>query len=349
MIANDVEARGSLLDLVRAARPASHETLKPLPVQLYEMAQLRLRRGIGPRYYLTAGLNRANRHGDAVFGHINADEYRRFVRRLNPPARRDPLNSKVEQKRRLTAAGIPTPAPIYGAEPGEADAAAFAAALAPHVGERVAVKPTSSFAGQGFRSCTVVAQGDGVALADGDGGTLSPAGLIAAMGGGLMVETYLRQHPWYAAVNASSVNTWRIWVMKPAGGGGAEAILAYLRMGRAGSAIDNMGGGGLYAPLRPDRRLGAGGDGGIFRRRFAAHPDSGVPLEDVEPPFVGEAIALAERALDAVPALAFAGMDVAVAPDGPVIIEINAEPDRMGAARVGLPFKRWLADRGIAV
>lgn len=334
-------------DLFQATRPLPHETLKPLPVQLWEMARLRLSRGIGPRYYLTAALNHAHRRDAAVFGHINADEYRRFIARANPPAQRRPLDSKVEQKRRLMAAGIPTPPLIYGSEPGTADAAALSEALRPHIGARVAVKPTSGFGGEGFRLLTVVSRGTGIALADGAAAPVSPADLAASMGGGLIVETYLVQHPWYAAVNASSVNTWRVWVMKPPGGGPAEVVLAYLRMGRVGSTVDNMGGGGLYAPLTSDGRLGAGGDGGIFRRRFAVHPDSGVVLEHAAPPFVAQALALAGRALDAIPALTFAGMDIAVAGDGPVVIEINAEPDRMGAARVGLPFGHWLAQRGL--
>jgi hypothetical protein len=339
----------ALLDLVKATRPLPHESLKSLPVQLYEMARLRASRAIGPRYYLSAGLNRRNVPGTTVMGHINADEYRRFIQQVNPPEQRTPLNSKVEQKRLLVAAGVPTPAPIYGAEPGQADPVALDHALAAHDGTRIAVKPTSSFGGEGFRSFVVAAHADGVHLIDDDGHVTTPAELIVAMGGGLMVESYLWQHPWYAAVNASSVNTWRIWVMKQGEAGPARAVLAYLRMGRAGSAVDNMCGGGLYAPLRADGALGAGEDGTIFRRRFAVHPDSGTPLDGAHPPFLAEAIALAERALDAIPALAFAGMDIAVAPDGPVVIEVNAEPDRMGAARVGLPFKQWLADRGIEV
>ena len=333
----------ALVDIVRASRASAGEAVKPLPLQLLEMARLRAVRGIGPRYYLIAGLNRREARGPAVFGHINADEYRRFIRQVNPPEGRTPLNSKVEQKRRLVAAGLPTPAPIYGAEPGEADPAALAQALSGHVGSRVAVKPASGFGGAGFRSFTVEAPDRLV----GGGDALTAAELVAAFRGGLMVESYLRQHPWYEALNASSVNTWRIWVMRDPAGEAAQPVLAYLRMGRAGAAVDNMGGGGLYAPLRADGALGAGGDGSIFRRRFAAHPDSGVAIEGVRPPFVAEAVDLAARTLDALPALAFAGMDIAVAPEGPVVIEVNAEPDRMGAARVGLPFRQWLADRGL--
>jgi hypothetical protein len=336
-----------MIDLIKAARPQPDEAVKPLVVQLIEMAQLRAFRGIGPRYYLSAGLNSRGVRSEEVRGHINAEEYRRFVRLANPPEQRNPLNSKIEQKRRLLAAGIPTPRPIYAAESGAADPVALEAALRDHDGQRIAVKLVSGFAGQGFRSFTVRVS-DSVTLVDStDGRITSPSELVASMDGGLVVETYLRQHDWYDRLNPSSVNTWRVWVMKSGPSDGAQVVLAYLRMGRAGSPVDNMGGGGLYAPLREDGSLGAAGDGGIFRRRFVSHPDSGVPIENVRPPLVAEAIALAERTLDAIPALTFAGMDIAVGVDGPAVIEINAEPDRMGAARVGLPFRHWLDERGI--
>src|SRR5688500_15228877 len=170
----------ALVDIVRASRASAGEAVKPLPLQVLEMARLRALRGIGPRYYLTAGLNRRDMRGPAVFGHINADEYRRFIRQVNPPERRAPLNSKIEQKRRLVAAGLPTPPPIYGAEPGEGDPADLAAALAPHVGRRIAVKPASGFGGAGFRSFTVEAADRLV----GAGAAMSTVELVSAFGDG---------------------------------------------------------------------------------------------------------------------------------------------------------------------
>lgn len=335
----------SLINLARATSASSNETLKALPKQLYEMVRLRAGRGIGPRYYLKSGLNRTGVRTADVLDHINEGEYRRFIRSVNPPARRNALNSKIEQKRLLVAAGIPTPQPIYSAEPGRAEARGLEEVLQGFDGQRIAVKPVSSFGGDGFRSFRVKVAGGEVGLVDGDD-RLSPAELAAAMTGGMLVEPYLEQHPWYAGVNASSVNTWRIWVIKPPGGGSSETVLAYLRMGRAGSAVDNMGAGGLFAPLHANGTLGAAEDGSVFRHRFAVHPDSGQRLEGAKPPLTFEAKALAQRALDAIPALGFAGMDIAVGTDGPVVIEVNPEPDRMGAARVGLPFKRWLVQRG---
>jgi hypothetical protein len=332
--------------LLRSIVGRPDERRKAPPRQLYEMVRLYTRRGIGPRYYLSSGLNGAGIPTSEVLGHVNEGEYKRFVRTLNPPADRTPLNSKVEQKRRLIEAGVSTPAPIYASE--RTDAAALAGALRGAVGKDVAVKPVSSFGGSGFHRFAVAADGEGIRLDDRDASiSLSSAELAAAMPGGLIVEPYVRQHPWYAGLNASSVNTWRIWVIDR--GGRIETILAYLRIGRAGSRVDNMTQGGLFAPLWSDGRLGPAQDGSLSRRRFAAHPDSSQPIAGSRPPLVEEAKQLAERALGAMKGLRFAGVDVAISQNGPVVIEVNPEPDRAGAARVALPFKSWLAERGIAV
>ena len=53
--------------------------------------------------------------------------------------------------------------------------------------------------------------------------------------------------------------------------------------------------------------------------------------------FLEEAKSLASVALDSFPGLGFAGVDVAIGPDGPMILELNVNPDRQGAAFVDIP------------
>ena len=75
---------------------------------------------------------------------------------------------------------------------------------------------------------------------------------------------------------------------------------------------------------------------------YPSHPDHGAPVEGRELPFWDEAKSLAESCLTAFPNLEFAGMDIAVSGNGPVVVEINASPDREGAAFTGMPTKRIL-------
>ena len=49
---------------------------------------------------------------------------------------------------------------------------------------------------------------------------------------------------------------------------------------------------------------------------------------------------LAEQSLMCFQGLKFAGVDVAVGPDGPVIVELNVNPDREGAAFTDIPTKK---------
>jgi glutathione synthase/RimK-type ligase-like ATP-grasp enzyme len=60
------------------------------------------------------------------------------------------------------------------------------------------------------------------------------------------------------------------------------------------------------------------------------------PIEGQTVPCWAEATALAESTLHLFPEIRFAGFDVAVAPYGPVIIELNVSPDLIGAALAGL-------------
>jgi glutathione synthase/RimK-type ligase-like ATP-grasp enzyme len=41
----------------------------------------------------------------------------------------------------------------------------------------------------------------------------------------------------------------------------------------------------------------------------------------------------------AFPGIRFAGVDVAISQSGPIVIELNTSPDRIGAAFVGVPTR----------
>ncbi len=329
------------------AMGAGGENRKSRARQLADMVWLLRARDIGPRYYLVAGMNRRGLSRAEMADYINEAEYLDYILRINPKDGRRPLYEKPEQKRRFRAFGLATPEPIFMTEGGPVDFAAFAEALATCGIDHVAVKPADSFGGQGFRPMRIL---PGPRLIDDKMADAEPQTLedvAATMPRGFIVEPYLTQHDWYASLNPDSVNAWRIWAIQAHQNAEPEIVLSYLRMGRTGIRTDNVGGGGLYAALRPDGTLEPGRTGTIFRKYLPRHPDTGIQIEDARPPFAEEAKALARTALAQLRELRFAGFDIAVTPEGPTILEVNAEPDRRGQAYSQVPFKRWLRDHRI--
>ena len=106
--------------------------------------------------------------------------------------------------------------------------------------------------------------------------------------------------------------------------------------------VDNQSSGGIVAPINLETGvLAAAIDGLPTRESWSSHPDTGSPIEGQKPPFFEEAKKLAERCISCFPGLSFAGVDVAVGEEGPVIIELNVSPDREGAAFTDIPT-RWV-------
>ncbi len=340
---------------MRAAEP---ENL-PFWRQCAEMAFLGLLTGNGPGFYLMAGLYRAHIPWREKREHLNSSEYRRAVAYLNPPALRAISQHKLSEKCVFRSIGIPTPALVgflhptsgVGVDGSPLCTAPQLDSLARgHVGKTLCFKLIRGWAGRGFVAATVDLAGDRLTFrlkggAGSDDGDLELAAFwdLLTQGdgrGGRLVEEYFEQHPDMAQFNPSSLNTCRVWVIRrekhP-----AKVELAYLRMGRAGSAVDNQSAGGIIAPIDlSSGRLAAALDGLATRHSFSKHPDHGSPIEGERIPFWEEAKLLAERCLTVFPGLRFAGADIAVGPEGPVVIEMNASPDREGAAFVDVPTAR---------
>jgi glutathione synthase/RimK-type ligase-like ATP-grasp enzyme len=86
-------------------------------------------------------------------------------------------------------------------------------------------------------------------------------------------------------------------------------------------------------------QLGVGLDGGPACQTFSTHPDHGATIAGVRLDRFEEATALAIMSLSAFPRISFAGMDVAMTTDGPVILEANVQPSHNGAAYAGVPTR----------
>jgi hypothetical protein len=317
--------------------------------QWAEMVALFALRGNGPGFYQMGGFWRAGYRWADMARHLSFREYKAYVDTLNPRDYRKLSQNKIAEKAILTMMGIPTPrflglldtvsgrtvsgAPLRNAADLERLIAADTAAT-------LCFKEVEGHGGRGFVAADVVRTPQlRFRLRTHDGRVVSAEELVGVLGAGArVIEVYLDQHPAYAAFNPTSVNTLRIWVLRR--NGVVSTKLAFLRIGRRGSLVDNRSAGGIVAPVDvASGRMSAALDGKPSREEYQVHPDTKAPIEGVTLPQWADARALAETALGVFPYMNFAGMDVAMTTTGPVVIEANVQADRSGAVHVGIPTK----------
>lgn len=312
----------------------------PALVQVGEMLALGLLRGHGPGYYHAAGFWRRDIPWQVKLGHASASEYRRRVDALNPAPYRKISQHKLPEKALLTLCSVPTPRflgflhPQFGRDrhgQNLLDAVDLAQLVAQEGVRRFCIKLVESFEGRGFNALEVHPEGVSGGVRRLGATVWQPLSDWCAAhpptSEGCLIEEYVEQHPWYARLNPSSVNTFRVWVRR--GPSGLTTTLAILKMGRAGSLVDNLSAGGIGAPvdlnagiLRPAL------DGLPTRTRYDVHPDSGATITGEQPPLLNDVLTVGQRALEVFPHMDFAGIDVAVTVSGPVVIELNVLPGR---------------------
>jgi hypothetical protein len=287
---------------------------------------------------------------------LSARAYRRCVAALNPMPYRKLSQNKIPEKAILALFGIPTSRFLgrlharIGCEP-DGSALKSAADLERLVRtrhlDRIVFKPLEGWGGKGIH-IPHVTMTDGVKFRESNPENVFGADdyctrvLELDQGTDWMVEEYFAQHAVMSAFNPASVNSVRMWVLDR-GSQSYEVIAALLRIGRAGMVVDNTSSGGIAAPVDletgrvgPARDLLPGYD--VYRQ----HPDHGAPIEGVVLPYWPQMRELAARALAVFPGLRFAGLDVCIGPDGPIIQELNVSPDREHAVITGTPSARLL-------
>jgi hypothetical protein len=317
--------------------------------QWAEMAALFALRGNGPGFYQMGGFWRSGYRWTDMARHMSFREYKGHIDTLNPRDYRKLSQNKIAEKAILTMMGIPTPRflglldPASGRTVSGAPLKSAADLERLIAGDRAAAlcfKEVEGHGGRGFVAADVERSPQlRFRLRTHDGRVVTPEELLGVLGSGArVIEVYLDQHPTYAAFNPTSVNTLRIWVLRR--NGVVSTKLAFLRIGRRGSLVDNRSAGGIVAPVDVGNgRLSAALDGKPSRQEYASHPDSGARIEGVELPLWDEVNRVAQEALGVFPYMNFAGIDVAVGHEGPVVIEANVQADRSGAVHVGIPTK----------
>lgn len=147
---------------------------------------------------------------------------------------------------------------------------------------------------------------------------------LRAEGSGL-IEDCLDQHGEVSEIYPHSINTLRI-VTVIGRDGKPHVVYAFIRIGNGGRFVDNINAGGMAAPIRLE-------DGVIEHAAFDkdsnyydTHPMTNCAIVGRKLPFWKESLAMCEKAATMVDGLGYVGWDIAVTPDGPVLIEGNHFP-----------------------
>ncbi len=326
----------------------------PLARQWLEIVLLLVRGGNGPGYYYMAGMARRSIPWRDKTAHLGSRAYRKAVHALNDSRYFKLSQHKLAEKSILCLTGIPTPRflayfhPQAGRTCGNRPLNTpeeWLAFLRSLDARRFCIKLAEGSGGIGFQAFERDDSAPDLQLRSlPDATAIAPRTLFEqlvadcrASGTGLIVEEYLNQHETLRRLSRASVNSVRLWVVLDPDGS-VRFPLAFLRMGRGASLVDNRSRGGLVAPIDPRTGIVSNAfDGHPSRAEFATHPDTGAKIAGTQLPFWEEALAVGERALRTFPGIRFAGIDVAFSDSGPVILELNVEPDRTGAAITGVP------------
>lgn len=344
----------SIADFFRLARQRQAVGGLSALRQLLEIAVLMPIYGVGPGFYQMAGFWKRDIAWCDKISHLNPTAYRRVVDSLNPREYRKISQNKLSEKAMLRFFNLPSPAYIgyYNSRVGQdasgqpLQCAADLERLLRHLGHgsRVCFKPLEGWAGEGFEIGDVHVQGSGAHICRVKTGSIEPIEsfikevIDTSHAGASLMESFLKQHPVLAELNPSSVNTVRLWAAQDRNCAQVTILLAYLRIGRAGSLVDNQSNGGIVAPIDLDTgELSSAIDGLHIHEVFDYHPDHGSRIKGQKVPDFHLCREVAAKALLAFPAVRFAGMDIAITDSGPQVIELNLSPDREGAAFVSIP------------
>ncbi len=132
-----------------------------------------------------------------------------------------------------------------------------------------------------------------------------------------IVQEFMKQHPALDKLNASSINCIRMITYSTGSRVVIDADHSILRIGRPGMRTNDMPEGAI--PILIDK------DGKISDIAYSINPMERIEtgLGGYEIPYFQEALDLCVRLHKAIPELFTIGWDVAIGPDGPVIIEGN--------------------------
>lgn len=274
----------------------------------------------------------------------------RLQRRLNPEAAEVLTEDKSVFYRHCMARGLPAPElyAVFGRRLGwtargealhrDEDRARFFETLPCN---DIVIKPSTGVYGRGIR----LLQRDGGHWIGHDGCRLSPLELAASLRrdehyDGFVIQQRVRNHPALRDLsNTNYLQTVRIvTAIGPAGH--VEILIGNFKIIAGSASTDNYAG-GTTGNLTAEIVLESGrfgivmglGEGRLHQKQHAVHPVTGRCFADFELPYWRESCALARSAARHFLPLLTVGWDVAITPDGPLLIEGNASWDPHNALR----------------
>ncbi|NLF02411.1 MAG: hypothetical protein GX601_15685 [Anaerolineales bacterium] len=142
-----------------------------------------------------------------------------------------------------------------------------------------------------------------------------------------LLEEPIRQHDALSALCPSSVNTVRITTLCL--DGSVEILSAVLRIG-SGAFVDNLGAGGIAAPVDETcgTVIGPAVAKDVREDRHVRHPLTGAAILGFSIPFWPQVLRLVTDAARIVPDVHTVGWDVAVGANGPLLVEGNDNWDK---------------------
>ncbi len=307
---------------------------KPLFSQMKEMIAIYREYGALPYHYVTHDLYKQS-HSDDVLKYLPLNILGTFCATLNPSDGIDLALDKAKFSQRMHKAGLAAAEVLFVIRwNGQiCDPCGTTIDFSQCVerlraeGDEVFIKPKRGMCGFAARKVSVA----DIATMGWDGLRkllYQTGGVRAQME--FVVQRVIIQHPALASIAASSVNTVRIDTYHD--GESAHVNTAVLRIGNGQSCTDNLATGGfaVKVDLTSGSLVGNGKlDPAFGKDEFPTHPLTGIRFDGIALPYWAELKSLVCAAAHQMLPLRSIGWDVAITPDGPVLVEANHDYDKL--------------------
>lgn len=138
-----------------------------------------------------------------------------------------------------------------------------------------------------------------------------------------VLEDVIKQNEKINTLYNGSINTVRIVTMNNKGK--ISVVVTYFRIGN-GKHVDNFNSGGMMTRVNPETGVVMFPAVDKANIIYEKHPETGTEFVGFSIPFWKENLELVKKAAAVIPQVGMVGWDIAVTPDGPVLVEGNEYP-----------------------